>query len=117
MPGYLAFHTNNSTYLLAYAVLMIPFATTGSIVGAGASWDKYAAMEGSCEALFDNDFGNGFCNKGWLNTLTVLGFVNWVVFYVTGFSALVQYAEGRHHNGGASKSLEHEGLPVVGAMA
>ena len=35
MVGYLAFHSSDKSYLLAYAVLMIPFATTGSIVAAG----------------------------------------------------------------------------------
>ena len=100
MVGYMGFHTSDAAYLLAYAVLMVPFATTGGIAGAATGWDKYAAVNPIvCDNYFHNDFGAGFCKKGWLNTLTVLGFLNYLAAFVTGFAALMHYVAARNNNG------------------
>ena len=125
LVGYLAFHTADSNYLLAYAVLMIPFFTAGFIGsafgtspfgGIAGAWDGYfvnpvTRSAHNCGTLFNQgdafkgDAG-AFCAEGWLNTLTVLGFFNAFQFLVTGFSALVWYVQGQ---GGKA--------PVVGNQA
>ena len=69
-------------------------------VGAATGWDKYAAVNPIvCDNYFHNDFGAGFCKKGWLNTLTVLGFLNYLAAFVTGFAALMHYVAARNNNG------------------